>query len=68
MQFTPLKMAVAAAWLIVVFAIAFLTPVVTITGWITTFGLGILPFVFLLRAWRRPTQTLSESIQAEIRR
>jgi hypothetical protein len=68
MQFTTLKAAIAAVWLVVVFAIAFLTPVVTITGWITTIGLAILPFVFLLRAWRRPSQTLSESIQAEIRR
>jgi len=68
MQFTTLKAAIAAIWLVVVFAIAFLTPVVTITGWITTIGLAILPFVFLLRAWRRPSQTLSESIQAEIRR
>jgi hypothetical protein len=68
MQFTPLKMAVAAAWLLVVFAVAFLTSVGTITGWITTIGLGILPFVFLRRAWPRPTQTLSESIQAELGR
>ena len=68
MQFTPLKIVVAVAWLLAVAALGILMPVTTVTGWITMVVFGLMPSVFMLRAWRRPAQTLSESIRAEIRK
>ncbi len=68
MQFTPLKMAIAVAWLLAVGALGVFLPVNTATEWISVIGFGFMPFVFMLRAWRRPTQSISQSIQAAIRK
>jgi|EndMetStandDraft_7_1072992.scaffolds.fasta_scaffold1881624_1 hypothetical protein len=68
MQFTPLKIAVAAVWMVAVAVSGLLLPVTTPTGWFTLFGFGVVPSVVLLRAWREPAQSISESIQAAIRK
>jgi len=68
MQFTPIKIAIFTCWLVAVGAIAVLLPVTTRTGWLTIIGFGLMPSIFMLRAWRRPTPTISESIQAEFRK
>ena len=62
---TPLKISVLVAWLVAVGALGALMPVTTNIGWLTLVGFGLLPATFLLRAWRRPDPTLTESIQAQ---
>lgn len=68
MQFTPFKAVLAVVWLLAVGALGVVIPVTTITGWLTIVGFGLMPAVLMLRAWRQPPQTISESIQAEIRK
>jgi len=68
MQLTPLKMSVAAVFLVAAVAIGLMMPVTTVTSWVIVVALGILPSVFMLRAWRQPAQTTSQRIQAEIRK
>jgi len=68
MQFTTLKIAIAGLWLAAVGAVGMTLPVSTVGGWLALVAFGLMPFVFMLRAWRRPTQTISESIQAEFRK
>jgi len=68
MQLTPLKVVIAIAWLIAVGALGMYLPATTITGWVAVLGFGLMPAVFMLRAWRQPSETISESIQAETRR
>jgi len=68
MDFTPLKTALAALWLVAVGALGVLLPVNTITGWIAVVGFGLVPSVFILRAGRQPEQTMSESIRAVTRK
>ena len=65
MQFTQLKVLVFVAWLLAVGVLAVFSPVTTPTGWFTIVGFGLLPSVFMLRAWREPRLSLSQSIQAE---
>lgn len=67
MQFTPLKLSVAILWLAAVVVLGIFFPVTSIRGWLLTGGFGLMPAVFMLRAWRQPAQTISESIQAQLR-
>ena len=66
-QFTPLKSAVAVLWLIAVGLLGIFAPVTSPTGWLMVAGFGLMPAVFMFRAWRQPAQTMSESIQAQLR-
>lgn len=68
MQFTVTKLAIAATWVSAVCALGVFAPVTTATGWMTLVGFGLMPSVFMLRAWRQLEQSTSECIQAEIRR
>jgi hypothetical protein len=67
LQFTPLKLTIAVLWLLAVVALGIFFPVTTIKGWLLTGGFGLIPTAFMLRAWRQPAQTMSESIQAQLR-
>ena len=66
-QLTPLKSAVAVLWLIAVGLLGILAPVTTTTGWLMVAGFGLMPAIFMFRAWRQPAPTMSESIQAQLR-
>jgi hypothetical protein len=68
MQFTSLKIGIAATWLLAIGALGVFGTVSTMAGWITLVGFGLMPSIFMLRAWRQPSQSISEAIQAEIRR
>ena len=67
-MFTPIRTAIAVAWLISVLAVGIILPVTSTTGWITIAGFGALPFLFMRLAWREPVQTLSQTISKETRR
>lgn len=66
MQFTLVKAVVAGLWLLAVGVLGALIPANNTKDWVMIVGLGIMPAVFMLRAWRQPVQTLSESIQEQI--
>lgn len=67
MQFTPLKALIAILWLLAVVVLGFFVPVTTIKGWLLVGSCGLLPMLFMLRAWRKPAPTMSENIQAQLR-
>jgi len=60
-------MVVLVAWLVAVGGLGLLLPVTTSTGWLTMVGFGLVPCVLMLRAWRRPTPTMSERIHTATR-
>lgn len=64
-QITPPKILTALAGLAVLLLVAMLLPVTTTTGWLTLVVLSMMLSGLLLRSWRRPEQTLSQSIQRE---
>jgi hypothetical protein len=68
MQVTPLKAIVAALWLLAVAALGAFLPVTSIKGWLPIVGFGLMPGIFMLRAWRQPSQTMSESIREHTRK
>lgn len=63
-----LKQVIACGWILLISALGVLYPVVTMSGWIALVGVGLLPPVLLLRAWKRPSQTMSEEIQQALRK
>jgi hypothetical protein len=68
MQGTALKAVIVIAWLLAIGLIGVLLPVRTTTGWIVIVMVGLLPTVFVLRLWSRRSQTMSESIQEQLRK
>ncbi len=58
-----LKLAIVGVWILAIGAFGVLRPVVTMSGWSALAGVGLLPPIILLRAWNRPSQTMSEEIQ-----
>ena len=63
MSRTSLKAVVVCAWILAIGAFAALRPAMTMSGWIALAGVALLPPIFLLRASKRPSQTMSEDIQ-----
>jgi hypothetical protein len=68
LQLTSTKILIMAAWLSMLLLAGWLLPLTTFTGWLTLAGAALLPFVLMARAWRQPSQTMSESIKAETHR
>ena len=68
LQITPLKATIAGLWLVAVVVLGTFMPVDTTASWITIAAFGLMPAIFMLRAWRQPSQTISESIQEEFRK
>jgi hypothetical protein len=65
---TPyVKAAVAALWIITAGAFGTLAPVTTPSGWFMLAALAITPPLIFTQYWKRPAQTMSESMQKAIR-
>ena len=60
------KAAVAALWIITAGAFGTLAPVTTPSGWFTLVALATTPPLIFMHYWKRPAQTMSESIQEAI--
>ena len=56
------------AWIFAIGAFGLLRPAMSMSGWMALAGLALLPPIFLLRAWKRPSQTMSEDIQQALRK
>jgi hypothetical protein len=67
MQLNHLKSAVVGAWVLGLAAVALSFEVTSASGWMFLVGLGLLPPLVLLRMWRQPGQTMSESIHEVLR-
>lgn len=63
MQVQHMRTAIVAAWVLAWCAVAFLVDVTSVTGWMTLVAVAVLPPIVLLRMWRAPAQTMSESIR-----
>ena len=64
---TPYVKAVAALWIITAGAFGTLAPVTTPSGLLMLAALATAPSLILMHYWKRPAQTMSESIQKAIR-
>ena len=64
---TPYVKAAAAVWIIAAGAFGALAPVTTPSGWFMLAALATTPPLIIMQYWKRPAQTMSESIQKAIR-
>jgi hypothetical protein len=62
-EFEHVKTAVVGAWILAWGVVALSVNVNSASSWVLLIGLGVLPPLLLLRMWRQPTQSLSESIR-----
>jgi hypothetical protein len=67
MTLTHIKFAIAAGWLLAIGAAGVLANVTSPAAWILTALGAVAPPAVMLRYWRDPDQTMSESIQRAIR-
>jgi hypothetical protein len=72
MQLPYLKATLAASWVLAMGTAAILANLTSMTswtmsGWAIIAGLTFLPPLVMMRMWHHPRQTLSQSIQKEIR-
>jgi hypothetical protein len=61
------KAVFAAVWIITAGALGALAPVTTLSGWFLLVALATAPPLIFMHYWKRPAQTMSESIQRAIR-
>ena len=66
MQFEHVKTAILGGWVLALGATAVSFGVGSATGWLLLAVVGLVPPV-MLRMWRQPAQTISESIHEVIR-
>jgi hypothetical protein len=62
MKLTHLKGAIVAAWLLAMFVVSVAADVTSGSAWAVLAGFALLPPLVMLRWWKDPPQTLSESI------
>lgn len=67
MQLENAKTAVIGGWVLGVGAIAVSLNVDSVAGWILAAAAGLVPPLTLLRMWRQPAPTMSESIRAVLK-
>ena len=67
MQPQHIKIAIVAAWLFGLGALASWVNLSSITGWTLLLAMALLPPFILLRLWRQPAQTMSQSIRDVLR-
>lgn len=67
MKLERLSLLAAAGWVVAWMGIVLLVQPGSTMGWILLVGAGIVPPCILLRIWRRPAQTMSESIREALK-
>ena len=67
MQPQHMKIAIVAAWLFGLGALASWVNLRSISGWTLLLTLALLPSLILMRLWRQPAQTMSQSIRDALR-
>lgn len=67
MRIQQMKIAFAAVWTCGMAAAGVLAGVDTIVGWSILAALAVIPPFIVMRLWRAPEQSISESIQEALR-
>jgi hypothetical protein len=62
-----LKAAVVTLWIISAGALGIFAPVTTPSGWFILAALATTPPLIFMHYWKRPAQTMSESIRRALR-
>lgn len=68
MTLPQIKVLAVAAWVLVIGAVALLVGVTSTSGWLALAALAIVPPLVAMRFWKRPDQTMSQSIQEALRK
>jgi hypothetical protein len=61
-----LKTSAAALWVIAAGALGIFAPITTTSGWFMLAALATAPPLVVMRYWKQPAQTLSETIHQAI--
>lgn len=67
MQPQHMKIAIVVAWLFGLGALASWVNLSSISGWTLLLALALMPPFILMRLWRHPAQTMSQSIRDVLR-
>lgn len=67
MKLESIKALIVGGWVLGLGAIALSVNLTSVAGWSVLVGLGLLPPLIMLRMWKQPAQTISESIREAIR-
>lgn len=67
MQTDQVKAAVIGTWIAVVGLLGYLSGVTSAAGWTVLTAVAATPPIIMMRLWRAPTQTVSESIRDVLR-
>ena len=68
MTLPQIKVLAVAAWVLAIGAVALLAGVTSTSGWLALAALAIVPPIVAMRFWKRPDQTMSQSIQEALRK
>lgn len=63
-----IKVLSVAAWVLVIGAAGLLAGITSSSGWLSLAALAIVPPIVAMRFWKRPDQTMSQSIQEALRK
>lgn len=67
MQTDQLKAAVIGMWILAVGVLAYISDPTSLAGWTVLAAVAATPPVVMMRLWRAPAQTVSESIREVLR-
>lgn len=67
MQTDQLKAAVIGTWILVIGVLAYISDPTSVAGWTVLAAVAATPPVVMMRLWRVPAQTVSESIREVLR-
>ena len=68
MTLPQIKVLAVTAWVLAIGAVALLVGVTSTSAWLATGALAIVPPLVAMRFWKRPDQTMSQSIQEALRK
>jgi hypothetical protein len=68
MTLQRIKLLTIAAWILAIGAASLILGVTSSSGWIALAALAIVPPIVMLFFWKLPDQTMSQSIQEELRK
>ncbi|MBI4485398.1 MAG: hypothetical protein HY655_05250 [Acidobacteria bacterium] len=67
MQTDSVKRASIVGWLLAVGVLGYISGMTSLAGWIVLAVVAVIPPVVMMRLWRVPSQSMSESIREVLR-
>ena len=68
MTLQQIKVLTVTAWVLAIGAAGLLAGIASSSGWLALAALAIVPPIVAMRFWKRPDQTMSQSIQEALRK